>query len=287
MSWFIPFSWKGAALLKTAKRLLVPEIQHRLDMEKEGIELEDDIRNTHLSWMIEIATEEEKNPAFLAHLQVVMALASIHTSKMNVINVLYDLLAYPEYLEPLRKEIRELATEKPWKTWGRLEFAKLRKLDSFMRESQRVNPPTLLSMHRVVSEKTQFSDGTVIPKGAHISVAVNAIQNDPEVTTDPGKFDGFRYYKLRERVGESNLHQFATTENRVLNFGHGPNACPGRFFASIEIKIILVRLLMDFDFQLKVGEKRPKNMYAHEFVFPDPRTEILVRRRPASDRLRV
>ncbi|KAJ5247562.1 cytochrome P450 [Penicillium chermesinum] len=118
-------------------------------------------------------------------------------------------------------------------------------------------------------------------------MAVNAIQNDPAVTSNPETFDGFRYYELRQREGEENLHQFATTENRILNFGHGPNACPGRFFASIEIKIILVRLLMDYEFRFKPGQKRPRNMYAHEFVFPNPSTEILVRQRPASERLKT
>ncbi|KAJ5247561.1 hypothetical protein N7468_002544 [Penicillium chermesinum] len=141
VSWLIPFSYKGAAYLRKAKSILVPEIERRVEMKRQGTAMGEDLENTHLSWMIDIATEEECDPAFLAHLQVVMALASIHTSKMNVINVLYDLLAYPEYLEPLREEIQELAKEKPWKTWGRLEFGRLRKLDSFMRESQRVNPP--------------------------------------------------------------------------------------------------------------------------------------------------
>jgi ent-kaurene oxidase len=142
-------------------------------------------------------------------------------------------------------------------------------------------------MHRVLLQKTTLSDGTVLPRGAHISMAVNSIQNDPVVTPEPTKFDGFRYYNLRQAEGQGHLHQFSTTQDRILNFGHGPNACPGRFFASLEIKIILVKLLMDYDFKLKDGSKRPANLRAHEFIFPNPDAEILMRRRPASERLKL
>lgn len=290
VNWFMPSSYRGTAYIRRAKKLLVPEILRRREELRKGVEAgkQDKSEQNLLSWMMEIATPAESDPASLAHLEVVMSLASIHTSQMNAVHVLYDLLAHPEYLEPIREEIREVVKEDgPWMAWEKSAFSKLRKLDSFMRESQRCNPPTLLSMHRVLLEEAQLSNGTVLPKGAHISMAVNAIQNDPEVTSDPDVFDGFRYYKLRQREGEAHLHQFATTESRILNFGHGPNSCPGRFFASLEIKIILVRLLMDFEFKLKDGNKRPENLRAHEFIFPNPDAEILMRRRPASERLEI
>ncbi|QKX63436.1 uncharacterized protein TRUGW13939_10606 [Talaromyces rugulosus] len=290
VSWFMPSSYKGTAYIRRAKKLLVPEILRRREKESGGIGAEEQDKNKQnlLSWMMEIATPEESDPASLAHLEVVMSLASIHTSQMNAVHVLYDLLAHPEYLDPIREEIRDVIKETgPWMTWSKSVFSKLRKLDSFMRESQRFNPPTLLSMHRVLLQKAQLSNGTILPKGAHISMAVNAIQNDPEVTSDPEIFDGFRFYKLRQREGEAHLHQFSTTESNVLNFGHGPNSCPGRFFASLEIKIILIRLLMDFEFKFKHENKRPENLRAHEFIFPNPDAEILMRRRPASERLEI
>lgn len=284
----MPSSYKGTGYIRKAKKLLVPEILRRRENEAGGIEALEEEKMNLLSWMMEIATPEESNPASLAHLEVVMSLASIHTSQMNAVHCLYDLLVYPEYLEQIRQEIRDVIKEMgPWMTWEKATFSKLRKLDSFMRESQRFNPPTLLSMHRVLLQRVVLSDGTVLPRKAHISMAVNAIQNDPDITPEPEVFDGLRYYKLRQREGESHLHQFSTTQDRILNFGHGPNSCPGRFFASLEIKVILVRLVMDFEFKFKHGNKRPENLRAHEFIFPNPDAEILMRRRPASERLEL
>ncbi|KAJ5915486.1 cytochrome P450 [Penicillium verhagenii] len=288
LNWLMPSSYRGTAYVRKAKKLLVPEILRRREQEAQGIEEKEENKLNLLSWMMEIATPEESDPSSLAHLEVVMSLASIHTSQMNAVHVLYDLLAHPEFLEPIRSEIRSVIAEMgPWMSWEKPAFSKLRKLDSFMRESQRFNPPTLLSMHRVILEETVLSDGTVLPKGAHVSMAVNAIQNDPDVTPEPEVFDGLRYYKLRQREGESHLHQFSTTQDRILNFGHGANACPGRFFASLEIKVILVRLLMDYEFKFKHGNERPENLRAHEFIFPNPDAEILMRRRPASERLEL
>ena len=279
----MPTTWKGHHYIRRAKKLLVPEIIDRQNAVRNYKPQDDD---NLLSWMIEIANEKESDPKSLAHLEVVLSLASIHTSQMNAVHCLYDMVARPEYIQPLREEIKRVEEEDGgWMEWRKPSFTKLRILDSFMRESQRWNPPTLLSMHRVMLREHELFDGTILPKGAHISMAVNAIQNDPDVTPEPKKFDGLRYYKLRQNQGEGHLHQFSTTQERVLNFGHGTNSCPGRFFASLEIKIILVRLIMDYDWVLPEGHSRPQNLHAHEFIFPNPEVKILVRKRSTIDLL--
>lgn len=271
-------TWKGHRYIRDAKKLLLPEIQRR---QKAASSMESSSKDdNNLSWMMEIATGEEGKPESLAHLEVVFSLASIHTSQMNAVHVLYDLVARSEYIELIRDEIRDVMREDgEWVRWQKSSYSKLRKLDSFMRESQRFNPHSLLSMHRVMLKSHKLYDGTVLTKNAHISMAVNAIQNDPEVTPVPELFDGLRYYKLRKIDGAGHLHQFSTTQERVLNFGHGLHSCPGRFFAGLEIKILLVRLIMDYDYKLPDGKGRPANLTAHEFIYPNPDGEFLMRAR--------
>ena len=60
----------------------------------------------------------------------------------------------------------------------------------------------MLSMHHVIQQGWTLSDGTMLPKGSHLCMPVNAIQNDPEVTSNPTVFDSFRYYKHRQKPGE-------------------------------------------------------------------------------------
>jgi ent-kaurene oxidase len=280
LKYFLPSIWKGSSYIAASKKLLVPEIKRREALWKEkpehvGDESEDLAKGNLLSWMMECAEGFERDPDHLAHLEIVISLASIHTSQMNAVHVLYDLAAHPEFVEPLRDEIRTVAKE----GWDKSAYTKLRKLDSFMKESQRFNPPSLLSYHRIMTQSHTLSDGTKLPKGAHIAMAVNAIQNDPEIIENPDVFDGLRYYNLRQRPGEGHLHQFVTTEPTMLNFGHGKNACPGRFFAALEIKSILVKLIMDYDFKLLPGQGRPQNLTAHEFIFPNPKGQLLMKQR--------
>ena len=283
LSWILPSFYRGHAYIRRAQNLLVPEIKRRRETLAKGQELSDG--NNLLSWMMEIATAEESDAKQLAHLEVVISLASIHTSQMNAVHCIYDLVERPEYVEAIRDEIREVVKEEgPWSQWTKSSFTKLKHLDSFMKESQRFNPPSLLAMHRVVQQDFFLSDGTKLEKDAHISVPVSAIQNDSEVTPDPTVFDGDRYYKLRQQ-GDSHLHQFSTTNEKILNFGHGIYSCPGRFFASLEIKVILVRLIMDYEFRFLEGQGRPKNLHAHEFIFPNPDGELQIRARPDSEKL--
>jgi hypothetical protein len=50
--------------------------------------------------------------------------------------VLYRLLANPEYIEPLRQEVEAVVAEEGWTKAG---MDKMYKIDSFIRETQRVD----------------------------------------------------------------------------------------------------------------------------------------------------
>ena len=86
--------------------------------------------------------------------------------------------------------------------------------------------------------------------------------------------------------GKENMHQFVTTSPDSLTFGHGNHACPGRFFASNEIKIVLIELLRSWDFRLKGDaemdggeDKRPKNYLNEMEIMPNMAAEVEFRRR--------
>ena len=119
-------------------------------------------------------------------------------------------------------------------------------------------------------EPLTLSDGLHLPKGTRFSMPCADILHDPAITSDPQVFDGFRYYKQRQLPGESTRHQFAATDANNLHFGHGKYSCPGRFFAANEIKMILANILLKYDIRFPLGQGRPKNLTAHEYIFPDP-----------------
>ncbi|KAL8718105.1 MAG: hypothetical protein Q9225_004727 [Loekoesia sp. 1 TL-2023] len=231
--------------------------------------------------MVEGARDDDLQPERLAHLQLMVNLAGIHTTSLALTHAIHDLCEHQEYVEELRNEVEE-ALQKDG-GWKRDTHDKLHKLDSFLKESQRFAPPTLLSFNRVALSTLTLSDGAEIPAGTHFSVASRNILFDPEITPDPEKFDGLRYFRMREcsSTMDSSLQQydFAHVDGINMNFGAGRYACPGRFFASMELKLLLAHLLLEFDFSFPPGASRPPLLVIDEFVAPSPWAKVMVRRR--------
>lgn len=63
--------------------------------------------NDLLQWMVDAANESEGKPEKLAHRQLLLTLAAIHTSTMAATHVILDLCARPEYIQPIREEIQQ------------------------------------------------------------------------------------------------------------------------------------------------------------------------------------
>lgn len=101
--------------------------------------------------------------------------------------------------------------------------------------------------------------------------------HDPEIYgPDPLKFDGRRYLRMRQQPGQENKGQFVTTSADHFGFGHGKFACPGRFMAANVLKIMIVHLLLRYDW--KLAESARKSLLESELK-PDPSTAVLYKRR--------
>ena len=75
-----------------------------------------------------------------------------------------------------------------------------------------------------------------------------------------------------------------TPTNSYLLFGQGRHACPGRFFAVNEIKVMLAHVILTYD--VKFGDEQkgpPPSWWYNESVFPDPTKEVLFRARTQLD----
>ncbi|KAL9611749.1 MAG: hypothetical protein Q9167_003635 [Letrouitia subvulpina] len=275
VSCFIPSCWRGKGYLRQAHQILGSYIQERLDALSEGKELKETFLEPNaLNWLVDIAEGSERNSQRLAHTEIALSFAGIHTMLLRQLHVIYDLTAHPEYMNDLHTEISSLTP-----SWNKASYAQLRRLDSFMRESQRLAPPSVLGLRRIMQKPYTLKDGTHLLKGAYVCVAAYAIENDPKILPEPEKFDGLRSYKDGQLDPDSNIHAFASTETTVLGFGYGKTACPGRFFASLVIKMSIVKLISEYEFEFMPGNDRPKNWFAHEFIFASPWDKIRMRRR--------
>ena len=68
--------------------------------------------------------------------------------------VLYRLLANPEYIEPLRQEVEAVVAEEGW---TKAAMDKMHKIDSFLKETQRVDGLTTRSLGSLLSSPNSNS----------------------------------------------------------------------------------------------------------------------------------
>lgn len=133
-----------------------------------------------------------------------------------------------------------------------------------------------MGLKRVVREPIVLSDGLVLPKDTYICVVTTShLQDD---ISPPGKFDGFRYYKKTQASG-TDQYQYSSTDSEHIHFGHGRYACPGRFVASTEMKIILSRILLNYYMKFPRRQGRPGNMTILELSFQDPAGRIMLKQK--------
>lgn len=275
--WFLPQTRKIREQVAVATRIIEPELARRRKEKEKALAAGEEPPKyvDALGWMEAVVGEHEKNYNYVWG-QLNYSLGAIHTTSMTFCYVVYDLINHPEYITLLREEIAQVWKQGDVLTKSVLYNLKL--MDSFMKESQRLSPVTLLPMNRIAHQNVTLSDGTVIPKGAGLGIPITAM-TDENFHKDPLTFDGHRFYNLRQEPGNETKYQFVTTSNEHIAFGHGKHACPGRFFASNEIKIALVQMLTTYDFRFPPGQGLPVPVNNGASVIPNPKAQIQYRRK--------
>ncbi|ETS76588.1 hypothetical protein PFICI_11975 [Pestalotiopsis fici W106-1] len=283
VSRLLPSYWASWRILRNGQELLRSRIQDLIDKNNSGTwqpENENIEDLNVLSWLSGVAKGRDRSASVIGHVMIMVALATVHTTLLRMVNVLYDVVdAGPELLHELLDEIETVA-RRGWNDNGN-SYDALDKLDSVLRESQRMSPPTTLGMKRLFKQAYTFQDGTHILPGTYVAMPVFAIENDPSTTANPEKFDGLRAYRAARAIDANSEgeHLFSSPGPNFLNFGYGKTACPGRFFASVVVKMVMVKAFTEYEFKFLPGTERPKNIIAHEFLFTWPWTKMLVRRK--------
>ena len=254
------------------RKMLVPIIEARAEAAKKpGYVKPDDF----MQWYTDKLAAEGMpiDRAHQAKVHMILGLASIRTISMTTTQALTDLATHPEYMEPLRQEIAE-ATEGG--VFTKQSLLKLSKLDSFMKESQRMSPLNWVTTHREAIQPINFHDGTHLPNGAHMGIPAGDIGMDPANYPDPTTFHPWRFHDLtQQNPGAATRYQFVNVDETTLHWGYGRHACPGRFFASQTIKLMLSSMIQRFDIRLPDGIKeRPPNRESQIQIQPSPTAMI-------------
>ncbi|KAF8123587.1 cytochrome P450 [Boletus edulis] len=262
--------------IKRGAKLLGPVIEERQKhLSEYGTEW-DDKPNDLLSWLMEDAEGLESTPKCLTTRILVVNTAANMTTSHAFTHGLFYLAANPQYIQPLREEVEGVIEKYGW---SKATMSRMRKVDSFLKECQRVEGMAMVTLSRIALKEFTFSDGTVIPKGAQIGAATRSLHHDKRFYENPEVFDPFRFAQMCDEDGSGSRYQLASTTPESLFFGFGKQACPGRFLVANELKTMLAHVVMTYDVKLEDNAKRPPSWHFGSMIAANPRAKVMFRNR--------
>ena len=134
VQWFLKDCRVLREQVVTARKLLGPYIEERLktvELAKQGLA---EMPNDAIVWLHEVANGQPYDPITV---QLGVSVTAIHTTTDLLTQTLLDIVANPEIVGPLRKEIEGVVAEYGW---GKTTLQKMMLLDSVVKETQRLKP---------------------------------------------------------------------------------------------------------------------------------------------------
>jgi cytochrome P450 len=200
---------------------------------------------------IETDDGERFNDQDIINHMIFLMMAAHDTTTITTTTMLQYLGQHPQWQERCRQESLALGPEP---TMAELEG--MESLDLVMKESLRLRAPVPVLMRHTVRDTAV--QGVRIPAGKDVAVAVQFSHLMEKYWTNPTAFDPERFAEPRR---EDRSHRFAWEP-----FGGGVHKCIGLYFAGLEVKSIMHRLLRTYHWDIPPGYQPP--MDNHSLPFP-------------------
>jgi cytochrome P450 len=186
-----------------------------------------------------------------------MLIAGHDTSTALLAWTLYLLGKHPDVMAQVRTEIDAALGDRPPDAES---VATLPVLDQVISEAMRLYPPIHIG-NRIAANDLEFR-GYRIPAGSRVVYSIYLTHRHPDYWHDPDRFDPGRFAPDQPKPDPY----------AYLPFGGGSRNCIGRAFALIESKVVLSRLIQQFDMELG-----PKAVYLHMGATLEPRPGVRMR----------
>ncbi|KAI0145635.1 cytochrome P450 [Xylariaceae sp. FL1272] len=265
----------AAKVLRRAARILEPYLQaYEADEPTSQLHTENAI-----FWLTKLY--RKRNIELTAHQlaldEMLLTVASIHSSAATALAALFDLVDRPESVAEIRDEMGRVGAKHG--SWTRRALDELIILDSFMKESLRVHTVAHLTMQRYAVAPVVFKDGLRLQQGTQIGFANHQINLDSDLHPDAKTFMPKRALRQREELDPNRFH-FASVSDDSLNFGSGLHACPGRFLAQQALKLMFIHLLANYDIKFADDSTtRPVAMQHNFSLMPNITSSLMFRER--------
>ncbi|MCL4296018.1 MAG: cytochrome P450 [Anaerolineae bacterium] len=194
-----------------------------------------------------------------------MLIAGHDTSTALLAWALYLLGRHPAAMAQARAEVESvLGCDTP----ALEHMPHLRYLEQVINEALRLYPPLHIGT-RTAAVDLEFQ-GYCIPAGTRVLYSPYLTHRLPEYWPDPDQFDPERFSPEQTRT---------RPPYSFVPFGGGSRICIGAAFAQVEAKVVLARLLQQFELELI----QPK-VYLHMGVTLEPRPGVMMRAQRKADK---
>lgn len=242
LSEVVQLIWKFSSFLPFAKMqgYINGMLESRLSLDKERHDLFEGLVKRREEW--NISFEQLGSNAFI------LVLAGSETTATTLSGATYLLLTQPDALEKLAREVRSAFTsadEININSVGRLSY-----LLAVFNEALRLYPPVTSGLVRVVPPEGELIAGHFIPGGTYVEVQQWSMNHSKDNWADPWAFKPERFLSDSEEAAKAGNQLDA-----LQPFNVGPRNCIGRNLAYAEMRLIMARIVYDFDMKLADDSK--------------------------------
>ncbi|KAI9845652.1 MAG: hypothetical protein M1837_004626 [Sclerophora amabilis] len=275
---------RGHKASNTLHRLLSPVVQKRLEIRAQQDKVSQaDQPVDCIQWLIDTSPKKDPWTVTRAVDEIIAVwFSSVPQLAMTATYALHDLVAHSAHVPSLLSEV-----EGP--SWGdfRTTTEGLPLLDNFIKESVRLSPIDSISCRRKALAPFTFSQGPSVPTGDWACLPQQAIWRDPQYFPNPQQFDPSRFARNTTETGDGGNGESPTTSKLTdvsetwLLWGYGRTACPGRFYATVIIKLLLSNIMMHYDCKLedKAGKTNSKFFTWRSSIVPSANMVMLLKPR--------
>ncbi|KAI0490527.1 putative cytochrome P450 monooxygenase [Xylaria cf. heliscus] len=231
----------GGLIRWVGKSKLLAENQNRaIVWEKVGQRMEGGERPDFLEGLLRKKEELKLDQSRLTMNAVLLIIAGSETTATLLSGATYFLTSNPDVLKKLEREVRSA-----FKSDDEITLTSVGNLTymlACLNESLRRYPPVAGNLPRVVPKGGVMVDGKFVPEKSLISVYQWAVNHDSHYWNEPYKFAPERWLDDPKYKGDQ--------LDAMQPFSVGPRNCIGRNLAYAEMRLILAKIVFNFDMTL-------------------------------------
>ncbi|KAE9983506.1 hypothetical protein EG328_009846 [Venturia inaequalis] len=173
----------------------------------------------------------------------ILVVAGSETIGTALAGALYLLQKNPRVVRKLKEELHQAFAND--KEIDLTKTYQLTYLNAVLSESMRLYPPPPVSLRRVVEPEGTTISGYKVPGGINVGIPQPSAYISPTNFSEPRSF-------IPERWIETSNPKYANDKRAVFKpFSIGARNCVGQNLANTELRLILSRLIYNFEFELE------------------------------------